>query len=39
MILPSNVIQPETPWENVLALADECRRLTVGSIRCGDPAR
>ena len=27
MILPSNVIQPETPWENVVALADACRRL------------
>lgn len=26
MIMPSNVIQPETPWENVLALADEARR-------------
>lgn len=30
MILPSNVIQPETPWENVAALADECRRLKAG---------
>jgi uroporphyrinogen decarboxylase len=26
MILPSNVIQPETPWENVVALAEEASR-------------
>jgi uroporphyrinogen decarboxylase len=31
MILPSNVIQPETPWENVLALAEAARRLKNGS--------
>jgi uroporphyrinogen decarboxylase len=27
MILPSNVVQPETPWENVVALAEAARSL------------
>jgi uroporphyrinogen decarboxylase len=27
VFMPSNRIQPETPWENVVAFADECRRL------------
>lgn len=27
ILMPSNRIQPETPWENIVALADECRRL------------
>ncbi len=27
MILPSNVIQPETPWENVVALAEAARSV------------
>jgi uroporphyrinogen decarboxylase len=27
IFLPSNRIQPETPWENVLAFADTCRQL------------
>jgi uroporphyrinogen decarboxylase len=27
MLMPSNVIQPETPWENLLAFADAMREL------------
>ena len=27
IFMPSNVIQPETPWENVVAFADEARAL------------
>jgi len=27
MLMPSNVIQPETPWENVVAFADAVREL------------
>jgi uroporphyrinogen decarboxylase len=27
MLMPSNVIQPETPWENVVAFADAAREL------------
>ena len=27
IFMPSNMIQPETPWENVLAFADEVRAL------------
>ena len=27
MLMPSNVIQPETPWENVVAFAEEARAL------------
>lgn len=27
MLMPSNVIQPETPWENVVALADAAKQL------------
>ena len=27
MFLPSNRIQPETPWQNVLAFANACRQL------------
>jgi uroporphyrinogen decarboxylase len=27
LVMPSNVIQPETPWENVVALAEEARAL------------
>jgi len=27
ILMPSNVIQPETPWENVLAFADEAQSL------------
>ena len=27
IFLPSNRIQPETPWENILAFADACRQL------------
>jgi hypothetical protein len=25
--MPSNRVQPETPWENILAFADACRQL------------
>jgi uroporphyrinogen decarboxylase len=27
IFMPSNRIQPETPWENILAFADACRQL------------
>ena len=27
ILMPSNVIQPETPWESVVAFADEAKRL------------
>ena len=27
ILMPSNVIQPETPWENVVAFAEEARNL------------
>jgi uroporphyrinogen decarboxylase len=27
ILMPSNVIQPETPWKNVVAMADEVRSL------------
>jgi uroporphyrinogen decarboxylase len=27
ILMPSNVLQPETPWENVVALAEEARAL------------
>jgi uroporphyrinogen decarboxylase len=27
ILMPSNVIQPETPWENLVALAEEARAL------------
>ena len=27
ILMPSNVLQPETPWENLVALADEARGL------------
>ena len=27
VLMPSNVIQPETPWENVVAFAEEARAL------------
>ena len=27
MLMPSNIIQPETPWENVVAFAEEARAL------------
>jgi uroporphyrinogen decarboxylase len=27
ILMPSNVIQPETPWENVVAFAEEARAL------------
>jgi hypothetical protein len=27
ILMPSNVIQPETPWDNVVAFAEEARSL------------
>ncbi len=27
ILMPSNVIQPETPWENVVAFAEEARAI------------
>ncbi len=30
VLMPSNVIQPETPWENVVAFAEEARALREG---------
>jgi uroporphyrinogen decarboxylase len=27
IFMPSNRIQPETPWQNIVAFAEECRRL------------
>lgn len=27
ILMPSNVIQPETPWENIVAFADEARAI------------
>jgi len=30
LLMPSNVIQPETPWENVAAFADQARALRPG---------
>jgi uroporphyrinogen decarboxylase len=33
ILMPSNIIQPETPWENVVALADEVRSLRCGATR------
>ena len=32
ILMPSNVIQPETPWENVLAFAEEARALREGAL-------
>jgi uroporphyrinogen decarboxylase len=28
ILMPSNRIQPETPWPNVLAFAEACRRAS-----------
>jgi uroporphyrinogen decarboxylase len=30
ILMPSNRIQPETPWENVVAFAEACRALREG---------
>lgn len=27
ILMPSNILQPETPWENIVAMADEVRAL------------
>jgi uroporphyrinogen decarboxylase len=32
VLMPSNVIQPETPWDNVLAFVDAVRRLRNGQM-------
>jgi uroporphyrinogen decarboxylase len=32
ILMPSNRIQPETPWENVVAFAEEARRLRLSQI-------
>lgn len=32
ILMPSNVIQPETPWENVVAMTDEARSLKRATI-------
>ncbi len=31
ILMPSNRIQPETPWENVVAFAEACRALCHGN--------
>ncbi len=31
ILMPSNVIQPETPWQNVVAFAEEARTLRAGA--------
>ncbi|MEA1950164.1 MAG: uroporphyrinogen decarboxylase family protein [Planctomycetota bacterium] len=34
ILMPSNVIQPETPWENIVAFAEEARALRRGGESC-----
>ena len=34
ILMPSNVIQPETPWENIVAFAEEGRALRRGGESC-----
>jgi uroporphyrinogen decarboxylase len=33
ILMPSNVIQPETPWENIVAMADEIQLLNRGAVK------
>jgi uroporphyrinogen decarboxylase len=34
ILMPSNVIQPETPWENIVAFAEEAQALRRGGESC-----